>query len=181
MKKRICYVGTNFCLLLFLFNLFGCAHSPGVRFYSGEALPQKQVAFIYLANKCQLGAVTREGHNRMELFAWNSIDGEIIPGNYILELRYFNSGTYSKVKGDTVNFPLRAEAGHVYYIAAEFGSSTWHPNVIDITSSEDYNKITNGNPKHVKDKIVKYFQGERVPLQETEVHFYGGGVRKMWR
>ena len=38
-----------------------------------------------------------------------------------------------------------------------------------------------GNPKSVKEKVEKYFRGERVPLQEHEAKKKGGGVIKVWR
>jgi len=182
MKTSCQYFKTSISILLFLFFLFGCASLfLGSRFYSGKALPRKDVAFLYLVGDCQLGSVTKEGQNKMEFLMWSEAKGEILPGNYVLELRYFRKGTYSKSKGDVVSLPLNAKAGHVYYIKPEFPSpETWHPAVIDIANDQEYAKILDCNPKNVQKKIELYFQGERKPLQESEFHTRGGGVVKRW-
>jgi len=181
MKINSHFFKTASCLIFFLFFLFSCASFLGSRFYSGESLPKMDVAFFYITGNCQLGSVTKEGQKKMEFLTWSEINGEILPGNYILELRYYSSGTYSSSKGESINLPLHAEAGHVYYIEAVRPlPDTWEPYVIDIADDEDYAKILNKNPKNVKEKIEKYFQGERKPLQESEFHTRGGGVIKRW-
>ena len=117
----------------------------------------------------------------MEFLMWSEARGEILPGNYALELRYFRKGTYSKSKGDVVSLSLNAIAGHVYYIKPEFPSpERWRPVVTDIANDQDYDKISDRNPKNVQKKIELYFQGERKPLQESEFHTSGGGVVKRW-
>ncbi|MCP3930556.1 MAG: hypothetical protein GY705_15815 [Bacteroidetes bacterium] len=141
----------------------------------------EDVAFLYLTGDCQLGSVTKEGQKKMEFLMWSEVRGEILPGNYVLELRYFRKGTYSKSKGDVVSLPLKAKAGHIYYIKPEFSSpETWRPVVIDIANDQDYAKILDSNPKNVQKKVELYFQGERKPLQESEFHTRGGGVVKRW-
>ena len=117
----------------------------------------------------------------MEFLMWSEARGEILPGSYLLELRYFRKGTYSKSKGDVVSLSLNVKAGHTYYIKPEFPSpETWRPAVIDIANDQDYDKILDGNQKEVQKKIELYFQGGRKPLQESEFHTRGGGVVKRW-
>lgn len=117
----------------------------------------------------------------MEFLMWSETRGEILPGKYVFELRYFQKGTYSKSKGDTVNLSLNAKAGHLYYIRPEFPSpDTWRPVVIDIASNQEYIKILDSNPKNVQNKVDHYFKGERKPLQESEFKTKGGGVIKRW-
>lgn len=181
MKSYFRSTTTTFCLIFFLFSLSGCASWLGARVYSGEPLPRRDVAFIYMADLCQVGGITREGQGKMNFLMWGSVNCEILPGNYILELRYYSSGTYSTEKGGTVNLPLSAEAGHVYYISAEHPSPhTWRPFIIDIVSNEDYARILDRNPKSVKEKVEEYFQGERIPMQKSEYQKMGGGVIKLW-
>jgi ribosomal protein S18 acetylase RimI-like enzyme len=181
MKTSCQYIKPSIAIL-FLFSLFGCASLfLGSRFYQGKAMPREDVAFLYLTGDCQLGSVTKEGHEKMEFLMWSEARGEILPGNYVLELRYFSKGTYTKTKGDVASMPLNAKAGHVYYIKPKFPSSDkWLPVVIDIANDQDYNKIQDSNPKNVQKKIELYFQGERKPMQESEFHTKGGGVVKRW-
>jgi hypothetical protein len=113
---------------IFVFFLFGCASLfLGSRFYSGKTLPREDVAFLYLTGDCQLGSITKKGQKKMEFLMWSEARGEILPGNYVLELRYFNQGVYNSrtkssgttTKGDVIELPLNAKAGHVYYIKPE--------------------------------------------------------------
>lgn len=181
MKTSYQYYKKIICLLYFLFFLFGCSSFLGARFYSGNVLPREDVAFLYLTGDCQMGSATKEGQKKKEFLMWSETRGEILPGNYVLELRYFSKGTYSKSKGDIVNLSLNAKAGHVYYIRPEFPTpDTWRPVVIDIANNQDYTKILDSNPKNVQKKIEQYFKGERNPLQESEFQSRDGGVIKRW-
>jgi hypothetical protein len=174
---------------IFLFSLFGCASLfLGSRFYSGKALARADVAFLYLTGDCQLGSIKKEGQKKMEFLMWSETRGEILPGNYMLELRYFNQGVYNNrtkssgtaTKGDVIELPLNAKAGHVYYIKPEILSGMWRPVVTDIANEKDYAKILDSDSQNVQKKIELYFQGKRKPLQESEFHTRGGGVIKRW-
>jgi hypothetical protein len=181
MKLSFHYLKTGAFLIFFLFFLFGCASFLGARFYIGNPFPREDVAFLYLTGDCQLGSVTKAGQKKMELLMWSEARGEILPGNYVIELRYFYKGTSITSKGDIANLSLNAKAGHVYYIKPEFPSpGKWRPVVIDIANDQDYAKISDHNPKNVQKKVEQYFQGERKPLQESEFHTRDGGVVKRW-
>jgi hypothetical protein len=189
MKTSCQYFKTGIFLLFVSFFLFGCASFLGSRFYLGSPLPREDVAFLYVTEHCQLGSITKEGQKKMNFLMWSEINGEILPGNYMIELRYFSQGVYNNrtkssgttTKGDIVKLSLNANAGHVYYIKPGFPSpGRWSPVVIDIANDQDYAKILNRNPENVQKKIEQYFQGKRKPLQESEFHTRGGGVIKRW-
>ena len=167
--------------LLFSFFISGCASFSGVRYYTGEMFPREKVAFIYLENHCQIGEITRQGEEKIKLLLWSATNGEILPGNYTLVVRYYSGGTYSKTIGNDTPISLTAKAGHVYYIKPEFLSpNRWQPVVIDIADDQDYAKITDKDPEFIKQQVEKYFQGERSPISPHEYKAQAGGTVKLW-
>jgi hypothetical protein len=180
-KMSLNYFKTSTLLLFISFILFGCSSFLGSRFYTGKPLQKEDVAFLYLTGDCQLGSITKEGQKKMEFLMWSETRGEILPGNYMIELRYFYKGTYNTSKGDIANLSLNAKAGHVYYVKPEFPSpGKWRPVVIDIANDQEYVKVLDRDPENVQKKVEQYFQGERNPVQESEFQTWGGGVIKRW-
>jgi hypothetical protein len=59
--------------------LSGCI--VGMRFYSSDPRPPKDVALIYAA-ACSLDAVTPEGRPKMNLVGTNGAISEVLPGKY---------------------------------------------------------------------------------------------------
>ena len=161
-----------------LMMLAGCASSSGRRFYSSEPLPLKNVALILTKSNCHLDSVTQEGQTKMNLWGEDRVLGELLPGTYVLDLRYQYQGDYSSARGGIVPYRLQVRAGHFYYIYAEFPeTNTWRPAVIDVARDEDYQQIANLNrlgwlgandedPEFIKKRVNKYFAGPRTPLKK---------------
>jgi len=173
--------------------LMGCSvTSSGRRFYSGEALPQKETALVLTKSNCLLGSITREGQPKMSLWSENRFLGEFLPATYALELRYIHKGDYSAESGGMVPYTLQVAAGHRYYIYAEFPApNTWRPAVIDIANDEEYQEIAKLNnfgwlgdsdedPEFIRKRIDKYFAGPRA-MAIKEAHPVGNGVISIWR
>lgn len=156
--------------------LVDCA--TGLRFYSSELRSKKEVALIYAA--CSLDSITQEGQEKMDIIN-NSFISEVLPGKYVLELRYVHQGTYNNEHGGKVMYPLQTVAGHVYFIYPEFPAlGIWRPAVIDIVRDEDYRKITYRNPEKVKKWVDNYLAGSRTIAKKEEVST-SKGVITIWR
>ncbi len=170
------------CFIFLSFFLSGCASFSGLRYYTGEVFPREEVAFIYLARHCQIGEITRQGQEKIKLLCWSETNGEILPGSYTLVVRYYSGGTYSKTIGNDMPIAFTAKAGHVYYIKPEFLSSNrWQPVVIDIADDQDYSQIADRDPDAIKQRVEKYFQGDRSPISPHEYKTRTGGTVKLWR
>lgn len=164
--------------------LAGCSSRGGLRFYPEEPRPQKEVALAFAHMHLNLDSITREGNEKMNLVGGGGGTSELLPGKYVLELRYTNQGTYRNVYGGTVRYSLQAVAGHVYYLYPEFSSqNTWSPAVVDIASEADYQKaniIPDVNPENLKKWVSNYYSGPRTSAQK-EVHHTNMGVITIWR
>ncbi len=170
--------GLLVCGILAMFA--GCATSSGRRFYSSEASPRQDVAVILTKANCHLDGVTPEGHTKMDLWGDDSVLGELLPGTYLLDLRYQYKGDYSSARSGNMSYNLYVSAGHLYYIYAEFPApNTWRPAVIDIASDGDYQKVSNLNhngwlgssdedPEFVRKMVNRYFAGPRTPLKRED-------------
>jgi hypothetical protein len=164
--------------------LAGCSSRGGLRFYPDEPRSQKEVTLVFTHRHLHLDSITREGNEKMNLVGSGGEMSELIPGKYVLELRYSNQGTYRNVYGGTVLFSLQTVAGHVYYIYPEFSAqNTWSPAVVDIASEADYLKINGNadvNPEDIKKWVMNYYSGPRTSAQK-EVHPTSNGVITIWR
>lgn len=158
--------------------LSGCI--VGMRFYSSDPRPPKDVALIYAA-ACSLDAVTPEGRPKMNLVGTNGAISEVLPGKYVLDLRYVNQGAFSTSTGDTAPCVLQAEAGHVYYFYPEFPApKVWRPAFVDVANDEDYKKIPRRDPATVKKWIAKYWASPRPAVKKEEIQTKDGTLT-IWR
>jgi len=89
-----------------LMMLVGCASSSGRRFYSSEPRPLKDVALIFTQSRCHLDGVTQEGQTKMNLWGNDHVLGELLPGTYLLDLRYQYQGDYSSARSGNVPYKL---------------------------------------------------------------------------
>lgn len=160
-----------------LLMLAGCA--AGLRFYSDGPRPSKDVALVLV--DCRLDGITGEGRPKMDLVGNEGTLSELLPGDYVLDLRYVYQSAYLNRRGANVEYPLKAAAGHVYYVYPEFPTgSTWRPAVVDISSEEDYRKIPDRTPDSVKKMVARYFSGPRAVAKKEEIPT-NKGVITLWR
>jgi hypothetical protein len=168
--------------------LLGCA-SSGRRFYAGDQRPLGEVAIFVTHDGVRVDGIAEAGAPRKNLVG-ESMIGEVLPGAYLLDLRFTFSGTYSRATSQGVSLPLRAEPGHVYYIFQEFPTmATWRPVVVDIAGDADYGSIESAaaarridadSPSDVRKWVKHYLDGERVPLSKTEFATKDG-TQSLWR
>jgi hypothetical protein len=137
----------------------------GDRFYPGEPLPQSEVALVLLHYKCSLGSLTVEGKPAMPLLAKMQL--ELMPGQYHLCVGYAYIGAYSTANSKgCVDLPLKAEAGHTYYIYPDFPRpNTWQPTVVDLPQDADLKAAKDG--EKTKKRAQKYFEGNRRPATDS--------------
>jgi hypothetical protein len=163
--------------------LAGCSSRGGLRFYPDEPRPQKDVALVFTHRHISLDSITREGQEKMDLVG-SSGASELLPGKYVLELRYSSQGTYRNVHGGTAPGSLQAVAGHVYFIYPEFTSqNTWKPAAIDIASEADFQKANGAadvNAEDLKQWVMNYFAGPRTRANK-EVITTDKRVITIWR
>jgi hypothetical protein len=167
LNRRIVY-----CLIVFFMCLAGCAAMVGGRrFYSGEPRPIRDIAILAVVDgNCRVDSITESGKPKKNLTGGgDDVLGELLPGNYAIDVRYVNQGVYSTIRGKSVMLSLHAEPGHVYFIYPEFPTTGgWHPSLIDIANDEDYNKLEGmGKPSNFKKSINVYISGERKEIQKV--------------
>lgn len=170
-----------FCILILSLSLAGCA-SGGRRFYSESVRPVKDVAVVYANSACRVDSVAESGKPKKDLDGGGYLLGELLPGNYIFNTRFVYMGTYSNVVGQAVDLPLRAEAGHIYYIYAKSPGNGWQPAIIDIMEDADYGRIDEAGYSGdlVRNAVAKYLTGGREIIQETKF-VSDGKVLSIWR
>ena len=175
------------CLIVSLLGLAGCATS-GRRFYSEEPRAIKDIAIVVATSPCRIDSIATVGKPKMNLSGDGYLLGELLPGNYVLEVRYYQEvvGYKSTEKswGKSVSLPLRAEPGHVYYIYPEVPTAdVWRPSVIDIAHDEDYNKMEGigHSPSKFREMITNYVIGDRQVIQKVEFTTRDGEHLTLWR
>ncbi len=168
----------NLCLaVLFLSicSMLGCATPErGRRYYSGPPLPSNEVALVYDVGIYIWGIRNEREKEEKQIFAFRAAPRELLPGQYIMKVRYFSIS--GNKRSDDVFLKLDALAGNIYIIYPEITNSinstgeTFRPIFVNI---KDYNEeecreksswSRSGNcpdKNRINEDAIKYLQGER--------------------
>jgi hypothetical protein len=101
------------------------------------------VAIVYCHPACSVNSITESGKPAKNLYGGGRFLAELLPGDYSFIMRYVKDTTYESSYGKPATLELHVEPGHVYYVSGKAEGNTWHPEVINITKDEDYNKLNN--------------------------------------
>ena len=163
------------CAALLFFLASNAGLLAGDRFYTGEPLPQSQVALVMVGNHLRMDALTLEGKPKADLVGKYKV--EVLPGGLLLCVNYAGVGVRSE---GCVDVRLNAQAGHTYYIYASLPLDTglWDQVVVDFARDEDY--PTGKDGKQIRERALKHFRGDRDPAKETVVSGHGQEYH-IWR
>ena len=201
-KKRISLSISSF----FMCSLLGCATADfgwGNRFYSGNPLPNNEIALIFAVNACSIHDIREETEKEEKVFGfkmvgwgpWDMLD--LLPGRYIAGVIYSTtSHGYAYGKGHTTGITmgartlvsLDARPGNIYVVYPEIIKTSdridWRPilaNINDYSKEECQRKFRSPGSCHEKDIIMelagKYLQSER---RMMSYHPFEKPVMNIW-
>lgn len=180
LMKLTLMVKSAFFAIISISLLTSCA-TREYRFYSGPPLPKNDVALFYRVGGCSIWYLRDERGEEQKFISYLTELYELLPGQYIADIRYRDFDVGNQViwttTGDDVRLKLNVQAGNIYIIYPEFIMGipsivkTWRPIIVNIN---DYNKeecvkysrtmvrpIYCPNKDQIRKRATKYLQSER--------------------